>query len=316
MRFNISTRLDNGVGLEADYKILRALLESWGHQVNGVHHYKLDEGVPDADINIFLELVAPSIFCKAKQNWYVPNPEWHGGNEDVALSGIDKVLCKTHEAYKTFEQKVGSGRCCHVGWESRDLYDPLIPRQRKFLHVAGGSSYKNSEAVVYLFSKILYNPWNKTLNRDLVFVGTHGELVAFANDRGNIKIINRVSDDELKRLMNECLFHVMCSSAEGWGHVIHEGLGCGAVMITTDYPPMNEFTGAAIFAKPQKVEPCGAANRAFVVVSEVQPAVEQAWNMSPQQIEDAQKTARDYFLQQRTQFHQRFKTLVDGADHV
>jgi hypothetical protein len=312
LRFNICTKLDNGAGLEADYRLLKSLLESWGHVVEGVNHFYPYQA-SEADVNIFLELIAEPVIGRAKQSWFIPNPEWYSLCHDALLTRLDKVLCKTREAFNTFSRKVGANRCVHIGFESKDLYDPSVERQRKFLHVAGKSSYKNSEAVAYAFAKFFSSPWDKDDFRELVYVGENQNLMNIARDHKNVTYIKHAGEDELKRLMNECLFHIMPSKSEGWGHVIHEGLGCGAVMITTDFPPMNEFTGASVFIPSQKNEPCCLGHNAWVGAFDVRDSIEKAWKMTPAEIFAAQKKAQRYFYQQRQEFRDRLKQVVDGA---
>ena len=50
-----------------------------------------------------------------------------------------------------------------------------------------------------------------------------------------------LSSSELRRLQNQHAFHVCLSETEGWGHYIAEAMGCGAVVVTCDAPPMNEL---------------------------------------------------------------------------
>src|SRR5579872_3556744 len=156
MRFNICTNTDNGVGLEQDYRLLRRLLESWGHKVEGVHFKRIDPGCPRADVNIFLETVASALFPFAKQQWFIPNQEWFAPWDNGAIMAkFDRILCKTQDAVRIFKELYPElqNRVQHIGFESRDNYDASIPRQRKFLHVAGQSRYKNSPAVAYAFAK-------------------------------------------------------------------------------------------------------------------------------------------------------------------
>jgi len=314
MQFNVCTNLDNGVGLEADYKLLKALLESWGHRVNGVHYRKIDGGTQRADVNIFLEVIAPAIFPVAKHNWFIPNQEWYCSSYDGMMRSMTKVLCKTRDAEMIFRNKLPgypAEKVAYIGFESRDRFQPLITRKRNFLHVAGKSTFKNSEAVAYTFAKYFDTPWEPENNRELVFVGTHENLLCAARDHKNVRYIPQASDNEIETLMNECQFHILPSSAEGWGHAIHEGLSCGAVMITTDFPPMNEFTGASIFVKPQAITPCCAAKRAAVCAPELKPAIEKAWVMTDSQIFEAACNARRYFADQRDRFRMLFKQEVD-----
>jgi hypothetical protein len=59
----------------------------------------------------------------------------------------------------------------------------------------------------------------------------------------NVTHIPRASDDDIIHLMNSHQFHIIPSMYEGFGHVIHEALGCGGLVLTTDAPPMNTYGG-------------------------------------------------------------------------
>jgi glycosyltransferase involved in cell wall biosynthesis len=316
MKFNICTNLDNGVGLERDYRTLKVLLESWGHQVYGVHFKRIDGGTPRADVNIFLETMASAIFPIAKQQWLIPNQEWWAPwDHEADMRRVDRILCKTQDAVKIFSDLYGATRVQHIGFESQDLYDPTIERKKIFLHVAGQSRYKNSQAVAYAFAKCFDDPSDPSINRQLVFVGAYPEEVQFARDHKNVRYIQHASAAELKHLMNECLFHIMPSGAEGWGHALHEGFGCGAVVITTDFPPMNEFAGAdkELLVPYQRAIPELAAQRAFVGAMEVKHAIEKAWTLTSDRINSIQAKAREYFLVQRDDFRTKFKAVVESA---
>src|SRR5258708_7868439 len=317
MKFNIVTNIDNGVGLQADYLLIRGLLESWGHTVSGIHFKKQNqiEEATQADVNIFLEVLQYDVIKKAKQNWLIPNPEWFvPSDHQLGLPVINKILCKTKEAIRIFTELYGAERVRYIGFESRDLYDAEVPRQRKFFHMAGQSRYKNSQAVAYAFAKYFDDPSDKDVHRELIFVGAYPEEVQFARDHKNVRYIQRAGDAELKRLMNECLFHIMPSGTEGWGHAIHEGLGVGAVVITTNYPPMNEFDGIAtdLLVPFQRTIPELSAQRAMVGAMEVKAIIEKTWKLSQEKIDEIGSCARNAFLNQRELFRINFKAVVDG----
>jgi hypothetical protein len=332
VRFNICT-LNNAHGLGIDRALLWSLLESWGHEVHGVdiegpnNPLKAEPAeIPEVDVNIFLELVSQRLLSlnKARYNWLVPNQEWFHHDWLRLLPTFDKILCKTKESVRAFSEAGHQGRCVHTGWESRDLFDPTVPRKRQFLHVAGGSDSKNSLSVAYAFlkffsSKLGGGPWNTNRNAKIIFVSHDGALREYveAGNQGNCIFIERASDEELKYLMNESIFHVMPSKAEGWGHVIHEGLGCGAVMITTDFPPMNEYAGIERNLRARPVKdwvPMGTIGRqVWIGAYEVKTVIDVALGLTSEKIQAIQENARKAFLAQRDEFRLRLMGVIDDT---
>lgn len=313
VKFNLCSNTDNGVGLQKDCELLRDLLVDWGHQVRLVHYKKTNEleECQTANVNIFLEVMAYGILNRAVENWFIPNPEWFAHyDHPEQMSFISKFLCKTHMATDIFKERFAP-RVQYIGFEARDLYDPNVPRVRRFLHVAGQSRYKNSAAVAYAFAKF-FDDRDLDIRKELTFVGAYPEEVAFARDHKNVTYIQRASDSELKELMNSHLFHIMPSSTEGYGQALNEGLGCGAIVLTTDYPPMNEFVQDPNLLIPyQRLVPELAAQRAMVGAMEVKAAVEKAWRLPGHQLAEIRDNARTGFLERRDAFRSAFRRIVD-----
>jgi hypothetical protein len=216
-------------GLLRDYLILRRLLTRWGHEViagqfNGAM-------VPDdkVDLNIFCETVAPAFLPLAKRNVAIPNPEWWFPQYDASLSALDFICCKTHDTLDIFSKKAGR-RAVFIGFAAEDHHLPSVPRQRKFLHIAGGSQVKNTLAIL--------EAWATGIDADLVIVG---KFFPQAAHYPRVTWHESVGREQLIQLQNECLFHLMPSAYEGFGHAIHEGFGVGARVIGIDALPMTEW---------------------------------------------------------------------------
>ncbi|MDP9267269.1 MAG: hypothetical protein M3P27_02955 [Acidobacteriota bacterium] len=293
MRFNVITNLANGVGLERDYILLRGELERLGHQVAGVQFNGAEDASP-ADVNVFLETVEPRFFAAAGRQWAVPNPEWWFQGWNKFLPAFEHVLAKTHDCERIF---AASGKAKYLGWRSRDLLAPEQRRSPDFLHVAGKSQAKNTAPVLAAWGKAAFKA-------RLTVISECYRLPRIAG----VRMQRRITDDQLRQAMNLHQFHLLPSAYEGWGHALHEGMGVGAVMITTDAPPMNEF-GAAVLVPAAASGRQHAAPMAMVEPDALIAAVEQALRLTPQEIAEHSARARERFLADAAGFTERLERL-------
>lgn len=287
MQFNLITNLTNGVGLQQDYWLLKAALEARGHAVRGVQFNATPLLIQRADINVFLEVVNPLAFTAAPVQWVVPNPEWWATAWDAYR--WDRVLAKTHDCERIFTQKVGV-RCQYTGWMARDLYQPTLPRTRKFLHVAGKSRFKNTVAVLG-GCEIAQVP--------VTVVGETG---------GGIR---RVPDEALSLMMNTHFCQVMPSAYEGYGQVLHEAQGVGQVIITTDAPPMQDVRPSIrIPSAGTRVHHAGLLHT--VTPAAVAEAVQTVLALTEAEVQQYREAGRAQYLADQAQFHTALDVLVGG----
>jgi hypothetical protein len=282
MRVNCITNLDNGAGLQREYELLQAELTRRGHVVHGIHH-KTPVLAP-ADLNIFLEVVVPSVFACAPRQWLVPDPEWF--RVTWPLDVWDAVLTKTHDATRIFRAKVGH-RCRYLGWAARDFYDPTIPRVARFLHVAGRSRAKNTPAVVEGARR----------------VGVPLTVVTEAS---------RVTDGELRLLLNSHAFCLLPSAYEGFGHSLHEAYGCAQVVLTTAAAPMNEVGPAILIPTVGGIrQHCGVLHR--VTGAAVAQAIRRALALTPDERAAMGQGVRAAFERDRATFARNLDAELEAV---
>lgn len=225
MRFNLISA-DNGVGLSRDVELLRAFLMDRGHEAIFCHWETF--AIPEADVNIFLELFAARHLDKARHNIGVFNLEWFDSAWIEHLPKFRQLWAKSNEAWRWF---LGRGLLAvHTGFLSHDLYDPSVARYRSCLHVRGRSTAKGTEFVLEAWRR------HGTQLPPLMIVGEGIE----EDIPAGVTLATHLTPAALRLTMNASRFHLCPSRQEGWGHYITEGLSCGANVITTDASPMHE----------------------------------------------------------------------------
>jgi len=248
----------------------------------------------------------PDFLHHGRENYLVPNSEWWDAKRfNSVLPAISKVLCKTHDCYRIWEQKL-PGRCVYTGFESIDFSDniPSSDKQNNFLHLAGASSTKNSHAVI--------DAWRQfRIPYDLEFVIRDISFIPRCVGVPNVRHRTRLPEEHVRQALNLRQFHIMPSHYEGFGHAIHEALGCGGIVLTTDAPPMNEFAGVP---KELLIPSCRTWPKEFAVCHEVSPAavyeaVMKAAEMSQSRRSELSVAARIAFLKDREDFRTKIAEI-------
>ena len=306
---------ENGVGLSRDLDLMQRLLAprfatervgfgSTGRtraQVAGLWGRRLLQGrVP---LQIFSERVYPRCLPLAERNFLLPNPEWFLPRWHPSLARFDAVLCKTRHAERIF-----AGLGCttrYIGFTSEDRLLPDVARQRVFFHLAGRSSAKGT--------RVLLDTWRRHPQWPLLIVvqnpRTAGERVIADNIDHRIAVLDEA---ELRRVQNQCLFHICPSETEGYGHYLMEALSVGAVTLTTDGEPMNELVTAqrGLLMLPAQAVKRDLAWRYYVDPAGIELAVTRALRFSDAALDAMSRQAREHFVDNQEAFIHRFQRVV------
>lgn len=304
-KVNIITHHTNGAGLQKDSQLLTRILTERGHEVRKIQfddpatRSYLKADWRKADVNFFLEVVNKHMIGSAKINVVVPNSEWWSDASWAStLSKFDMVLCKTADCLRIWSGKVHPSACRLIGWAAEDRYMPEVPRQLTFVHLSGKSITKNTAVVM--------DAWrNFKIPHPITVSAFKPEITRLCVGIPNVTLVQRFSEDAMPKVMNTHLFHLMPSKYEGFGMAIHEALGCGGVVITTDAAPMNTFSGIPreLLIPVTKVQPVQAAQFNHVSAEGVRDSVERAMSLSDARIYEIIADARHGFLKDLDYFN-------------
>ncbi|ACU62616.1 glycosyltransferase [Chitinophaga pinensis] len=215
---------ENGVGLEKDKKLLVDLLTRNSIRTD---FRSIDEYVPlhkDNDISIFTEIVDKRYF--GRKNILIPNQEWFYKRWLPFMHRFDVIFCKTFYAQKIFSAY--HSNVTYTGFTSLDCYIEC-EKKPEYFHSQGKSQAKGTQFVV--------SAWETSKLPKIHLISEK-----YASSGDNVIMYEKLlPEQEYNRLRNECLIHIYPSQAEGFGHCINEARSCGAVVVSTDFPPMNEI---------------------------------------------------------------------------
>ena len=326
---------DNGGGLTTDIGILTGILTEIGCRVqfNGrrirspsslaerIFHgaalrlrqaYVAVRARPVYDVNLFIESIAPKFIPAGRLNCLIPNPEWFREENMPYLSLMDLVLCKTRNAVDIFTPLASDAR--YLGFTSADRLDPETRRSNALmcLHAAGASPSKGTSAVLRAWYR--HPEWPRlVVIRSPSWYG--GQPLPEEPEASNIQYVTeRLDDHTLKRYQNECEVHICPSEAEGFGHFIVEAMSCGAVVITTDAPPMNELVteNRGVLVRSERAEPMRLGTSYFVDVDDLERQISRVLDMGQNERRAMGRNARQWYETQCKSFEATMKHLVNG----
>lgn len=295
-------------GFSKDRIILVQELTKLGHEVHCYHNPshssslkwpEKDPQIQKADINIFVEDVKKMWIDYADKNYFIPNAEYCRTSLENLLA-CDIILCRTRDCEQAFSNV--HPHLYYLSFTSEDHFIPNVEKDYYLpFHSCGASPLKGTQNLAAVW-------------------GSHPEFPILTLVRASSKKGTKLSNiheirefvplAEFSLLQNQHGLHLCPSRGEGFGHYILEAMSTGAVVITTNAPPMNEYIKDRRFL----VKTCATIKNTYghmydVDQKDLEKVITRVLSMSHEELEAAGKANRDFFLKKREDFYTRLEAL-------
>lgn len=312
---NILTKSESGLAVDAD--ILASALPSPEFMVRRIctdmprHERMLDRIKTHWTkfrfgnrrvINLHCEQIRERYLAPGDFNVLIPNQEWLWPGTMELITKMDAIFCKTRYASEIYQRY---GKTLFIGFSSPDREDASVAKDySQFLHLAGKSKQKGT--------RILANVWSRHPEWPTLNLVSRREGLIDDIEAANINKIQTLTPAQLQELQNRCGLHLCPSEAEGYGHSIGEGMSTGALMLTTDAPPMHELVessrGVLVAFDHQSEQ--GLGSNYYVDEVALEHAIQQIITMGLAEKEGMSRAARQWFIENRKVFAGRLQQAL------
>jgi hypothetical protein len=259
MRVNIIGNHHKGTGVSQDVQILHGLIvHVFGKetQIRHVPHYYPQ--CPEAELNVFVEVITPSLLPYAAKNIWIPNPEWTYQTWEPYARMVDEIWVKTHEAEKLFAEWDVPTR--YIGWTSIDKVQPDKKNFYKAIVPVGKNIWRNPKPIIQAYMRMAQQKPDMYRALPELHIVHRPDYVAlpplpdFVKDK--IKLHSEIMPEkEYDELLQECGLCICMSATEGFGHAVNEAMSVGSILILSPIDAFRELTEDAIWVSNSKMTP-------------------------------------------------------------
>ncbi len=246
MRVNIIGNHKKDTGVSQDVHILHGLIVhvlGQETQIRHIPHYYPQ--CPQAEVNVFIEVINPALFIFAKKNIWIPNPEWTYKTWEPYARMVDEIWVKTHEAEKLFSE--WSAKVRYVGWTSIDKVMPEKKNYWKAFVPVGTNIWRNPRPLIQTYMWILKHDgglYRGLPELHIVHSPDHVPLPPVPEEVKDKIILHSevMKEKDYDELLQECGLCICLSAAEGFGHAVNEAMSAGCVMLLSPLDAFMELT--------------------------------------------------------------------------
>jgi hypothetical protein len=314
MRVNIIGNHKKTTGVSQDVYVLHGMLvHVFGKdiQVRHVPHYYPQ--CAEAEANLFIEVINPSLFMYASKNIWIPNPEWTYKDWKPYLSMVDEVWVKTREGMKLLE-----GNKLYTGWTSIDKTMPEVKHFNKAIVPTGKNIWRNPRPIIQTYMGIQKQKpelFAKLPELHIVHSPDAVPLPPLPESLTSKIILHSevMSEESYDALLKECGLCICMSAAEGFGHAVNEAMSAGCILMLSPIDPFEELApNDTLWVSELKRTPhpqC-LGNLYDVDLRSLVETLEQYTDLSDYARTRMSQASRDLYESRHAEFILRFKGIL------
>lgn len=248
MKVNIISNNQKISGLAQDINLLRGILTIvFDKDVDIKVVPNVFPQCREADYNIFLEVINPSLFSYARRNIWIPNPEWTHKTWTPYVHMVDEIWVKTVEALGIFNEVVNYQKPVKfIGWTSIDKAWTVEQKKNysKAIIPIGTNIFRQPKPVFQAYMKIKEENPSLYGKLPVIYVVYSPEVMTVTcPEQIADKVILKaevMKQTEYDDLMKECGLCICLSVAEGFCHAVNESMSAGCNLLLSSISPFKE----------------------------------------------------------------------------
>ena len=236
----------NANGLTQDALILKGMLFGLFQkdvQVKSVPH--VFPHCEEADVNVFFEVINPSLFPYARKNIWIPNLEWTYRTWQPYLHMVDEIWAKTHEC-KDVLSRMTSTPIRYIGWTSIDKVwnDDLKKNYHKAIVPVGKNIFRHPRPIFQAYMRIQETDealYNKLPTLYVIYSPDHLKITVPDSIASKVVVKGEfLKESEYDEILKECGLCICTSLTEGFGHAVNEAMSVGCNLIISPIRPFYD----------------------------------------------------------------------------
>jgi hypothetical protein len=254
------------------------------------------------DVVIFLErLLAHTQLWAARHRILIPNPEKTAEHAVASIPGLTEIWHKTHASLTALAARFPNLHHSYIGFTSPDFFGNG-PDFERFVHLSGSSGEKQSEIVLTAWQK--HPEWPELSVQSYINHKAFLQFPEWLQWRNMRFKYCRVTAEDYRLEATRAGVHLCPSAVEGFGHYLNEARSMGALIVTTDGPPMNELLDetCAVMVSPVRTEKQNFGVRNIIDVVGFEKAILQVLQLPIERRKSMGAAARRRYVHDRARF--------------